>query len=566
MNRLWMRNGKKASILAVLLAVGLVGCSGNAPKADPVAETTDGSLGKQLEISWIGANARGKVEDGNYVQQKLEEKFNVKLKNKKIDVVNKEQVNLMVASGELADATYFVGYDVRKLYEEGQIRSIPKEMIVKYAPNYAKLLDSDATGWKQAVATDKKEEYISLLGVAKTVEGLIWGNIYRLDWLEKAGIQPKGNPKAIGTTENRDRVFFTDQAFTLDEEEKIFDAFVNKDPDGNGKKDTYGFTPNNNAMQWWASGYLGAFGVGFNYNLQEDGKVVEYNISSGYKAFVKKMADWYKKGFVDPEFVTLNNNKAWEKFATGKIGSSQVQYSMAGLVGGGLTRPPGNLLAQDPNAKILFTPPQIGSDGKQGAAAYKPVSLLGDGYDFVIRKDVTDEELIRILQIFDYVNFDKEGVVLGLYGEAGKHFDWEDEPYNSAIMAKKEFATGDDKNGFRYYSHTMNTEQFLVYITPKDVMKLLNDYFFNKDKGMKLLIRPYKYDFFNETNYKTLYSTLGQKLQTIVDEFTFKAITGEIDVEASWDNYVKQWRTNGGDQLLAELEKSPKVADLLNAQ
>ncbi|MDF2669811.1 MAG: extracellular solute-binding protein family 1, partial [Paenibacillus sp.] len=508
-------------ILGLSLTLGgtLVGCSGkseNKPANEPTASgsaTAAPDMSKKLEISWAGANARGKVEDNNYVQQKLESKFNIKLVNKKIDLNNSQQVNLMISAGETPEATFFANRDAKKMFTDGDSRTIPKAMIQKYAPNYAKLLDTNPPGWKMGLAPNKTDEYVSLAGISQTVEGQLWGNVYRLDWLEKLGIKPKGNPKPIGTSGGRERVFFTEQAFTIEEEARIFDAMVNQDPDGNGKKDTYAFTPYNDATSWWAAGYMGAYGVGTDMNLEENGKVVNYNISTKYKDFLSKMAEWYKLGYIDPEFVTLNRAKGWEKFSTGKIGSAQAPYNAAALTPGVfMQRPPGNLVAKDPNAKILITPTQIGPNGNQGAPAYRPVSLLV-GYDFVIRKDVSDEKLIRILQVFDYINFDKEGLVMSSFGEVGTHFNWEGEPYKSAALPINN-ANVDDKFGLRYYNHG-NTREFMTYTTPQDVMKLVNDYFFNKDKGMKLLIQPYKYDLFKETQYNELVSKYGQKLSTI---------------------------------------------------
>lgn len=41
------------------------------------------------------------------------------------------------------------------------------------------------------------------------------------------------------------------------------------------------------------------------------------------------------------------------------------------------------------------------------------------------------------------------------------------------------------------------------------------------------------------------------------------AITGEIDIEAEWDNYVESYLDNGGTELIAEMEKAPRVEDLV---
>ena len=54
----------------------------------------------------------------------------------------------------------------------------------------------------------------------------------------------------------------------------------------------------------------------------------------------------------------------------------------------------------------------------------------------------------------------------------------------------------------------------------------------------------------------------GESLDTIRDEFFFAAVTGEIDIDAEWDNYVQTWMDAGGTEYMAELEKAPIVDDI----
>ncbi|WP_135546445.1 type 2 periplasmic-binding domain-containing protein [Paenibacillus cymbidii] len=530
------------------------------PATDPNAP---GDFSKKLEISWVGNLARGKIEDNNFVQKKLEEKFNVKLINKKIDINNPDQVNLMLASGDLPEATFFVN-SFTKTYNDGLLRTIPKAMIQKYAPKYAKMLDDNATGWLINTVPGKPEEYTALTGIGENVAGLIMAQTYRLDWLEKLGIKPKGTLTPVGTSGGKERIFFTKEAFTMEENAKIFDAFVNGDPDGNGKKDTFAITPNNQSMYWWASTLMGAYGLGTQnsatFNFEENGKLVEATISTKYKDFLKAMFVWYKKGYIEPEFTTLNISKSWEKYATGKVGFTVAEYSGASMDNGNLGRPVGNLLTKDTSAKILITPPSIGPDGKQGAGAYLPVTTFAR--HFAVRKDVSDEKLIRILQMFDYINFDKEGEVLTRYGEVNTHFKWQGEPYRSAAIFN-DGVTNEGQYGFGYYTHQLNTKSIMTYFTSAETMKLVNDYFFHPDYGLKQIIRPYRFDYFNETKYADLKNKYGAKLDTLTNEMTFKAIIGEVNIDQAWDAYVKNWQDSGGAELLAELAKSPKVADLL---
>src|SRR5699024_3012651 len=69
-------------------------------KSESDSKDDASSFEKLLEISWLGLGGQD-IQEGNWVQTQLEEKFNVKLKNQKISLHNNEQINLMLNSGEM---------------------------------------------------------------------------------------------------------------------------------------------------------------------------------------------------------------------------------------------------------------------------------------------------------------------------------------------------------------------------------------------------------------------------------------------------------------------------------
>jgi hypothetical protein len=440
-------------------------------------------------------------------------------------------------------------------------RSIPKDLIVKYAPKYAALLDSVGTGFKVNQVPGKQGEFFALTGYVDTTVNQFWGQAYRLDWMEKLGIKPKGTVKQLGTANGFERVYYTAEAFTIEEETKMYEAFVNQDPDGNGKKDTYGPVLDYEAPSNTQATLAGAFGIGWGQFQEENGKLVNYAISSNYKDYLKLMADWYKKGIIDPEFTTLNLTKSWEKYATGKYGGAQALHQSAALVPYTHTRPPGNLVLKDPSVKILFAPPPIGPNGKQGAPS-NGNGVDGFSYSAVIRKDVSDEKLIRILQMFDYINLDFDGNLLTQFGEDGTDYSWGGTPKKSAVLSKKPDAER-EAAGISYYNHVMRPAALTPIWNDEFTLKLF-DAFWGVEAGRKTVYANSKYDYFNETKYNELRSKYTAKLKTITDEYMFKAITGELNIDSTWDNYVKNYLSNGGSEITAELDKAPKVADLRN--
>ncbi|WP_419955483.1 ABC transporter substrate-binding protein [Neobacillus niacini] len=561
---------KKLSFAAISGALLLTAACANQEaskeekKVDVASLPEAGDFSKQLDLNLSGSITRGKAEDGNYVQKRLEEQFNIKITNTKVDTWNADQVNLMVASGDLPDTFAFTtgGKTAQELYDSGLTRTISKEMLEKYAPRYMKMLSENASGTKRNLLKGTENEYVALIGQYAHVDGLVWAPTLRLDWLEKLGIEPPGEIKQVGPSGGREKIYYTDGAYTLEELEEVLKAFTFDDPDGNGKDDTYGISPWNNNINW-AHTLMGSFGIALqpNYNLLEDGKLVTTEISKNYKEFLKLMAKWYKMGLIDPEFTTLDDKKSWEKYKQGKIGYYVAQPSYMAMDDWAKGRAPQNIV-ENPNstAKVLGTLPEIGKNGQQGEGAYIPVGNLADA--FYVSKDVTDEELARILQVFDYINFDNEARWT-LYGEVGVHSDWEGEPEKSALKVRPEFAAEEGNSGFWAYNFRTYDKERVSWFQSEYTSKLKNELYAREDVKEKMLIRPYKYDLLNETNIKEVEKRYKGQLDTVVSEFRMKAIVGEVDIDKEWDNYVENWKNNGGNEVLAELEKAPKVSDLM---
>lgn len=373
---------------------------------------------KTLEISWFGFNGTEIVE-GNPLQKEIEEKFNVKIKNIKADIFNKEQINLMINSGEMPDASFMYQTPI-DLWDKGVTRAIPKSFIEKYSPNYKKLLDRYPIGWQLNKVPGKEDEYLAINGINIGLDENGWFSYYRLDWLENAGIKPKGELKQV---DDEGHVFFCETPFTLEEQDQIFDAFLNMNTDAKNPK--YPASGNKDTTNYSWETILNSFGVKTWMNLEEGGKYIQYYQSSKWKEALKVLNNYYKKGYIDQEWTSQDITKHWEKLNSGMVGwwpnfSGYVnpQYQ---------DRPPFGLLAKVPDAKILLVPPEIGSDGKQYfcSSNHNPHAY---SYPNFIGHRVDDEKLARILQIFDYVCFDKEAQVRFQFGIEGEHFTWQGEP------------------------------------------------------------------------------------------------------------------------------------------
>lgn len=516
-----------------------------------------------VNLKLSGSFTKGEVQDDNWVQKRLEEQFNVQIENTKINTWDANEVSIMIASGELPDTFSFTtgGMTPKELYYQGLTRSIPREMIEKYAPNYAKMLNetNNGIGWKMTQSPDNENEHIALIGLQSHAQSLLWAPTLRLDWMEKLGLDIPEDIQPIGDEDGFERIYFSHHSYTLDELEEILTAFVTQDPDGNGQDDTYGILPANDSMNW-ATTLLGSYGVAASYNLEVDGKVQDTMISEPYKQFLSRMVDWYKKGLIDPEWTTLPEKTTWEKYQTGKVGYVIAQKTYLAQEAWTKGRAPQNILDADPNAKLLALLPETGDEGQSGQQAFTPVTALQDTMQ--ISKNVTDEQLARYLQIYDFMTFNPEGVWT-TYGIPGEHSDYVGEEGKSTLVVRDEYPLEEKEMGFWAYNHRSYPGVRYYWLTAEKTLEL-NDMFFGKPENIeKYFIRPYKWDLFDETGLSDLEAIYNANLQTIENEFRMNVISGAVDLESEWDAYVETWLSSGGQEILDELEKAPLVSDLL---
>lgn len=548
--------------LAIWLVCAMIALSACSSEKTPVAgnnaqstqnppeqSTESAELAKQLEISFLSSNFQN-AKEGDWIQQQLEAKFNIKLKDRKVNNNDKTQVDLMLASGEMPDAAW-LGGDPNAMYDQGTTRTIPRALIEKYAPHYANMLNSSPLGWKVNQLADNPDEYTALTGLFD-LNSIFFVPMYRLDWLEKLGIEPNG---ALKQLDDEGRVWIVDQPFTQEQHTDILKRFTEEDPDGNGKKDTYGMsglsTDGEDNYAW--SSVMGMFGIGYsgehNSNLEENGKTVQFYVSEKYKDFLSYMSNLYKLGAIDPEFATLDWNKFQEKLGSGKIGYWNTEYNYFNQVF--TDRAPMNVLANVPEAKVLVAPPERGAGGEAGTNRYgwNPFS-----YTFYIANHVDDEKLIRILQMFDFMSFDPEAQIWSRFGQEGIHFTWGGEPGKSTVVPTSQAGEVDS-----YRGHYVRLAGTWVYELPKIAGEINN--YVSGPWAEEYGIYPYRVDPLKQTKYSELVNEYGAGIQTIRKEFFFKAISGQTDVNAGWDNYVKLLKNAGLDKLTEELQHMPLISD-----
>lgn len=249
----------------------------------------------------------GEDQDNNVHTKWALDKFGIQLKNQWIapstNNAFETKLRLSLATNEkMPDIISYRGDFtlVRELIDSGRFLDAG-ELFDKYAGQVWKdAMNEDPTVWYPYME-DGKRIGIPILDYAYNGDPVMW---IREDWMQKLGLSA---PK------------------TLDDLEKVMDAFTNGDPDGNGKKDTYGLAIGfKNWINTWMSdaGWIfGAYGTMPNqWNKTADGKLEYGSVNEGSKKALATLQSWMSKGYLPTEAGLYDETKAAEDFTAGKAG------------------------------------------------------------------------------------------------------------------------------------------------------------------------------------------------------------------------------------------------------
>ena len=493
-----------------------------------------------------------------------EEKFGVNIESNGIFVNDSEKVNVMLAAGEFPDVGPLWDPPLR-LWEDGVTRTIPFDAIRDNAPKYSSLLDRYPLGWLANRHPDEDEEFLALSGItAHTGVNIFWPSM-RIDWIREVGYDLPNYDSDKMALDRFGRLYFLDTEITLDWLEDVFVAFGEGDPDGNGRVDTIPVGAYTSIHFAWGP-FLGAYGIIPGSNRMVDGELYDWRIDPGMKEFLIRMADWYEMGLIDREFANLDAQKAWEKAGAGQIGYMSANIAYAGQPYA-MNRVPNNFVPDDElgtGAEVVLLPPPRGPEGEAGGFAYNYRTV--GGYRWYVNAEVDDTKLAKILEIFDYFSADDEGWVYRLYGKPDVHFDWQAEPWESFPIRRDPEDVPDDypEVGPISVYPPVTTPERMVYQFPLELANFYEDYLFTA--GAQYAKLPARDDFFSDAGTTDIQRNYGDTMETLFQEFFYRAITGAIDIDSEWDTYVDQFTANGWGQMKEALMQSPVVPELVDGK
>lgn len=403
---------RKGVSILFLLPFILIGCSsdsnsilvgeGNAYTDDDVH--FDRSLGKfvpPVDLITVGAiNPDMKFKNGEDLENNVhtrwaEERLGIRIRyNWTIPDFNGTYANKLrieLAKGNMPDIVTTRERDViQELIDSGQFMEVGQLFDQYASPVWKKAMQEDPSVW-DLYQRDGKSYAIPILDFGYATDPLLW---IRQDWLDKLKLPI---PRTIG------------------ELSKVMEAFANEDPDGNGKKDTYGLTIafRTTPSTWMgdSSWIFGAFGtVPRQWNKAENGGLAYGSVQPEAKEALRVMKEWVQKGYIPKESERFNETQAADLFVSGRAGIIAGPYWMFGW-------PLPALTAQNP--KAVMTPIRLpsGPSGQIGRRGTLPINGA-----ILINKKMKHPEIF-----FSYQNylFDHYATSTGEFEHGfAKDYDW----------------------------------------------------------------------------------------------------------------------------------------------
>lgn len=324
-----------AALLAVLMLVSLAACSSNGTANDvKPSESASGTEGTTGTGSTSDETAAG-TEEVDYYQDLSGKKFtticntggnelpegqtlndNFLIRHWELthgitfeyewaasgDAFTQKQ-NAIIASGDIPDMMEVDLTQYMLLVKSGLIADLT-DVLDKYL--CPELVDCYAAGGNkdlEALKVDGRIYGIPRVNGVGDGSPLLW---VRKDWLDKLNLE---EPTCIADIE------------------VIAKAFMEQDPDGNGKNDTLGLPIlAEYAATYGGIGNLGDFflNVGgaapYQWRIQDDGTVIYGSLMDGAKETLEMLNGWYQEGIIPADFATWTEDDYNQALAGGQAG------------------------------------------------------------------------------------------------------------------------------------------------------------------------------------------------------------------------------------------------------
>lgn len=465
-----------------------------------------------------------KYDESWPVEVKACEMTNICLKNATVgsnSTNSEEAMNLLLATGKMPD---IVGSSrikdvVNEYGPQGAFMPL-NDLIKEHAPHLAKFFAERPEVESALKAADGQMYYLPYLPDGK------YGRAYfiREDWLNKLGLKAPESVTELKT---------------------VLEAFRDKDPNGNGKKDEVPYF----ARQWeelirlvvlW-DGRSSGSDTYHDFYVDDNKKLQHPYAGEGYRDGIKNLAQWYKEGLIDAEVFTR--------------GSSSREYLLSENLGGmthdwfaSTSGYNTSLKDKVPGFAFKAFAPPASVSGKR-IEEHRRIPIKPDGWAI----GGTNKHPVETIKYFDFW-FSPEGRDIANFGVEGKTFNYVDgEPKfteefltNGRPVNSQLYEVGAQLQARGYFQDYEYEKQW----SNKFALEGIALY----DKG-DYLIPQFLGVAFNKDEQKVYDKSMSQ-LRTYMLERQQAWILGTGDVEKEWDDYMATLKKMGLEKVLGVMQSA----------
>jgi len=429
-----------------------------------------------------------------------------------------EKLAVLSASGDMGDLVLVdlnSTPDQNKLIQQGAYTDLTSYVTGDAIKDYPNLAKFPPQLWKNSSIRGKN------YGVPRPRFLTTTGALWRKDWAQKFG-----NP----SPQNADDFY------------KMLDNFTNKDPDGDGQKNTWGLGDANLAGSSPFSALaahttvMGMFKVPYPWKQNSDGSLSYFIETPEYKKYLDYMTKIWAAGMYYPDTLTQTSDQNRNNFVSGKYGG--MIDTVTGIPNASGRRAAAKAI--NPNADVVMLIPP-GADGGKG------YHYGGPGYfalAMIPSKAGKDPERVKeLLRILDYfaAPFGSEEWVFTLYGIEG--VDYTKQADGSLVL------TDAGKNEIGDLNYIMQTQPVLYYPAYPDQAPLV------QSTIKELLANVYNNPAL--TAYSATWVTKQSELNTVINDGINAIVTGRQPASAL-DKVISDWKSRGGETVAKEFAASIK--------
>ena len=458
-----------------------------------------------------------------------------------------EKMNLCIGSGTIPEMMNVNATQYRALLKYDMIQPLD-QYFEDYASDKLKgFVKSGGEELKKCITNDKGE--MMAIPAPSMMVGEMNEMWIRQDWLDKLGLEA---PR------------------TWDEMVKVAEAFVTQDPDGNGEDDTIGILGPGNSNhindigdnQFGLDPLFCSFQSYPQYCLQDEDGTVKYgSIQPETRTALEKIQKLYTDKLIDPEMLVRSNCQ--ETLLSGKVGIffgpwwSGYTFADATLAGEADWRAYFTPLSEDGNYYTHMPDPTskyvvVSKSCKNPEAAFKMISYqVANGQhwtdDGITSSDMSISDFYPLWNAYDNadeIEVSTETLEKYLAGE----ITMDDVDFSQHILLKSDMEAVKELKKEPYDDFSLDK-----WNLDSDLAKT------NLPRLVSLLVggAPYVND-----KYIPVYNAYSGQTETMqakwanlkkMEEETFaKIIMGKADI-SEFDTFVKNWKSQGGDQILKEI-------------